>query len=138
MRRILAAVLMTTLVIAACGGDGGGGGTAPTVAMTDFLYEPAEVTVPAGAAITLDLQNPGSLEHQWVILDAGVEVTSEDELPEETEIFAWESTYWGQQLDAGQGATFSFTAPAEGTYQIVCAIPGHLTAGMVGELTVTG
>jgi len=137
MRRILAAVLTTTLAIAACGGNGGAGAdTTHTVVLSDILFEPAEITVPAGAAIALDLQNEGVLEHQWVVLEAGTEVTSEDDLPDDAEILAWESTYWGEELLGGQNAGHTFTAPAAGSYQIVCSMPGHFTAGMVGTLTV--
>jgi uncharacterized cupredoxin-like copper-binding protein len=48
-----------------------------------------------------------------------------------------ENVYWEEEVDAGESATFTFTAPEEpGEYQIICAIPGHLEAGMQGTLTV--
>jgi nitrite reductase (NO-forming) len=40
-------------------------------------------------------------------------------------------------LPAGDSNTFTFTAPAAGTYQIVCTVPGHALGGMVGDFTVT-
>ncbi len=39
---------------------------------------------------------------------------------------------------AGEAVTNTFTAPAAGTYQVICKIPGHFSAGMEGLLTVTG
>jgi uncharacterized cupredoxin-like copper-binding protein len=40
-------------------------------------------------------------------------------------------------LPAGDTNTFTFTAPAAGTYQYVCTVAGHAPAGMVGTFTVT-
>ena len=39
---------------------------------------------------------------------------------------------------SGASAQGTFTAPAAGTYQVVCVIPGHFDSGMEGELTVEG
>ena len=39
--------------------------------------------------------------------------------------------------EAGQARTASFAAPAAGTYQVICSIPGHLAAGMEGRLIVS-
>ncbi len=38
-------------------------------------------------------------------------------------------------LAPGESETVSFQAPPAGTYQVVCSISGHFTAGMVAELT---
>ena len=43
----------------------------------------------------------------------------------------------GLVIPGGESATFTFTAPAAGTYQYVCTVPGHAPAGMVGTFTVT-
>jgi len=42
------------------------------------------------------------------------------------------------EATAGAVATETFTAPAAGTYQIICALEGHFDSGMEGELVVTG
>ena len=42
------------------------------------------------------------------------------------------------RADAGEAITITFTAPAAGTYQVICNVPGHFSAGMEGLLTVTG
>jgi uncharacterized cupredoxin-like copper-binding protein len=39
-------------------------------------------------------------------------------------------------IEPGQTATKTFTAPAAGTYDIVCDEAGHKEAGMVGKLIV--
>ncbi len=138
MRRLLAAVVVAGVVLVGCGGsDDAATDTFHQVEITDFDYLPADLSVPAGEEVTVSLENTGSITHEWIILEQGVVITDEEEFPED--VWAWESNFWGQELTAGQGSSFNFTAPAEpGTYQIICAIPGHLSAGMVGELTVEG
>ena len=40
------------------------------------------------------------------------------------------------EVEAGDSKTLTFTAPAAGTYQVICAIETHFDAGMEGSLTV--
>jgi nitrite reductase (NO-forming) len=35
-------------------------------------------------------------------------------------------------------ATITFTAATPGTYQYLCAVPGHAQRGMLGNFVVTG
>ena len=45
--------------------------------------------------------------------------------------------YWEVEVQPGQSATTTFTAPSEpGEYYVTCGIEGHLEAGMIGSLTV--
>jgi plastocyanin len=142
MRRTLLIVFLAVLALAlvACGGgdaDTGstGGNGEGSVSLTiqgsdDFRYDPAAVTVPAGAEVTLTFENVGTLEHNWVLV-------SNDIAPEEaTEADAINNADAGV-IAGGESITFTFTAPEEpGTYQYVCTVPGHAAAGMVGTLTV--
>lgn len=101
------------------------------IVMSDFKYEPAEFTVPAGKEITLNLKNEGAVAHEFVIMklgqSAGEKFGPEDE----------DNIYWEVELDPGQSVTVTFTAPTEaGTYEVVCGTEGHLEAGMKGTLTV--
>lgn len=124
-------LLLAGLVLSACGG---GPGTAElTVDMAEFMFEPAQLSVPANAQVTLNLSNSGSLEHELVIMKMGEEVTApvnEDTIEEKV--------FWEHELEAGESETLQFQAPSEpGTYQIICGIAGHLEQGMEGTLTVT-
>jgi uncharacterized cupredoxin-like copper-binding protein len=99
--------------------------------MTDFKYEPADATVPAGKEITLNLKNEGNVVHEYVIMklgqSAGEKFGPEDE----------DNIYWEVELDPGKSVSVTFTAPTEpGTYEVVCGTEGHLEAGMKGSLTV--
>lgn len=53
--------------------------------MTDFMFTPSDWKVVAGEQITIDLTNNGSVDHEWVILQDGVRIQSEADLPETEE-----------------------------------------------------
>jgi uncharacterized cupredoxin-like copper-binding protein len=63
-----------------------------------------------------------------------VQVSSESELPETEEELLADFVYVEDEVDAGDTKTLTFTAPAAGTYQVICAIEGHFDGGMEGEL----
>lgn len=47
------------------------------------------------------------------------------------------NAYWNAEVQPDDNVDLSFIAPDKpGTYQIVCGMPGHLQAGMVGTLEV--
>ncbi len=127
----LAAVVVLATVLAACGGQGGGA-TNLSVDMTDFAFNPDTYTVPAGAEVTLNLVNSGSVEHEFVIMKAGYQVTLPFDADDEPQVF------WEGEVEAAGTATYVFTAPTEpGEYQVVCGVQGHLESGMQATLTVT-
>ncbi len=138
MRHSLAAILLVAVAAGGCGGNDGGGGEPTTdlsVAMTDFAFEPADVTVPAGAETTVTLDNIGSVVHDWLVLREGRRIEAEADLPDDA-VLADEWVLVGDELERGNSATLTFTAPAEGVYQVICKVPGHFSAGMRGEMTV--
>jgi plastocyanin len=131
-RNIVVLALSLTLALTACGtGSRSSTSTTLNIQMSDFAFSPSEFSVPAGAEITLNLSNLGVVEHQFVIMKKGAEVTppfSEDDRP---------SIYWETKLESGNDESVKFTAPSvPGEYQIVCGVPGHLEAGMVAKLIV--
>jgi uncharacterized cupredoxin-like copper-binding protein len=131
MRIILSVWLIAiSMLLAACGGTASPA-TELDVTLTDFQFAPSSFTVPAGKEITLNARNSGAVIHNFIIMNlseaAGPEFDERD-LP---------NVYWKLEIPAGGNASAVFTAPEQpGEYQIVCNIPGHLQAGMVGTLTV--
>lgn len=102
-----------------------------STAMTEFAFSPSSSSVSAGSEVTLTITNNGSVDHNWVLMDAGYMVTTPFDEADQAKVFA-ETT-----VAAGDSTTFTFTAPSEaGTYQVVCSIGGHLEAGMEASLTV--
>ncbi len=138
MRRVLIVLGALAIVLAACGGneDGPGGASAElTVELTEFAFDPAEVSVPAGEEITVTVNNVGSVEHNWIVLARGTRIAEESEIPDDLAGFALVAS---ETLDPGSSATVTFTATSGDAYQIICSLPGHFTAGMEGRLRVEG
>ncbi|MEJ5224889.1 MAG: cupredoxin domain-containing protein [Anaerolineales bacterium] len=128
---LFALVLSLSLFLAACGGAGSSADTSIKVDMVEFMFTPDTYTVPAGQEITIELKNSGAIEHEFVIMKFGTEVSQPFDDDDEPNI------YWEHEVPAGQTETVTFTAPTEpGTYQVVCGIAGHMEAGMVGKLIV--
>lgn len=126
---LVAVVLGLSLALTACGASG------PTtnlkVDMVEFMFEPADYSIPAGQEITLDLSNNGAVVHEFVIMKFGTNVGENFGPEDEANI------YWEAELDPGRSDSLTFTAPNEpGEYQIVCGTEGHYQAGMVAKLIV--
>ena len=128
-------LMAIALLAAACGGgdssdDGGAsGGTGDiSAAAEEFSFSPDAWMAGAGSEVTLQFDNQGSEFHTWVIVNSPIE--SESELSEDLIVFE-------TSAPASTAVTVTFTAPAAGTYQVICEVPGHFSAGMEGLLTVT-
>ena len=133
-RIVLIGLMLAAGVLAACSDDGPS--TEIEAELDEFEFSPDEWTVEAGAEITIELDNKGSIEHEWVILKPGVTIESEAELPETEEELLADFVYWEDEVEPGESKTLTFTAPAAGTYQVICAIEDHFDAGMEGTLIV--
>ncbi len=113
---MLAVVVLLAIALTACGG-GASGGSAPlnlTVTTTEFKFDPATINAAPGQTINLTVKNVGSVQHTWILAAANIKFT----------------------VDPGKSDTKTFTAPATGTYPIICDIAGHKEAGMQGQLIV--
>lgn len=130
-RLIVALGLLVPLILTACGGSNKPA-TSIRVTMTDFMFSPNAFTVPAGQQITLDASNGGAVDHSFIIMKLGHEVSGHFTPDDQANVF------WEQKLvGAGQSAQATFTAPSEaGVYQVLCGNAGHFEAGMVAKLVV--
>ena len=119
--RAFAVGLAAVALLAGCGG--GGGGTQPAgsiqVQMTEFKFDPANITAPHGK-VTFWLVNSGSQAHDLVIRDSSGNRLGASEL-----------------VSAGDSKAFTVNDIAAGTYTIFCDQQGHEANGMKGSLTVT-
>lgn len=123
-------LLPTALACAALLATGCGGGTGsrddetPTglaVVMTEYEYQPRNVTVPRGAAIRVT--NEGQIAHNLRI-ERGPDPRQETRDLAGTDSFL-----------PGDSETFAVELPA-GRYAMVCTVPGHRELGMTGTLRV--
>ncbi|RIK47179.1 MAG: hypothetical protein DCC58_00755 [Chloroflexi bacterium] len=124
----LVVLCVVSITVFACGGadadDENEGPSALTseadvtvdVVLRDTMsFEPASITVAPGDVVHVNLDNRGALPHNFSITSLNVDV----------------------DVPPGGTATVTFTAPSSpGEHRIVCAVPGHEGAGMVGALVV--
>jgi uncharacterized cupredoxin-like copper-binding protein len=120
------------IILAGCSGGGQSASNNIKVTLTDFSFNPNNFTVPAGQEISFSGRNNGAVMHDFIIMKLGANVGDTYGPEDEPDIF------WKTELQPGQTSEGSFIAPSDpGEYQILCGIPGHLQAGMIGTLTVT-
>jgi plastocyanin len=122
-------IMLAGLLLAACGGDTSPASPDPVTidvaGYDDFRFDPNSITVQSGADVTINFQNAGALEHNWMLVSQAVDVASA------TEADALAGANTGV-LGAGESTSITFTAPPAGTYTVVCTVPGHAVGGMVG------
>ena len=122
-------VLLILVFLTAC--QSGGSSSKLTVELSDFSITPNQLSVPASAEIQIRVANQGTVEHNFYIMQYGMDV---GDMFDEEDIA---NAYWDVEVQPDDSVDLIFTAPDQpGTYQIVCGMPGHLQAGMVGTLVV--
>lgn len=132
----LVLAISTVLLLSACGSSNQIPATEITVDMNEFLFAPAEITVPAGVPIVLTLTNSGAQEHDFVIETIPVEDVSMEGNTAGAHDHGTADYDLHIATAVGGTSTLSFIATEPGTYKIFCSIQGHEVAGMVGELIV--
>jgi len=111
------AVLALTLAAGVFAADRAIDGASQQVDVTaeGFRFSPADVTVRAGEWVALSFTNTDAVVHDWMV--EGIPNVDVAARP-------------------GQTADLRFVLDEPGTYMVMCSIPGHAEAGMVGMLVV--
>lgn len=86
------------------------------VVMKEFRFEPDTIHIEANKPTKLILENSGTVKHEFTVLGLTQELEAE--------------------LPAQSKSELLLPALKEGTYPVVCDMPGHLMAGMKGQLIV--
>lgn len=129
LKKITFLLIQLSVVLSAC--QAGGPSTQLNVELNDFAITPNQLAVPAGSEIQIRIANRGMVVHNFYIMKYGVNIGKEFD---EEDI---SSAYWEAEIQPDASATLNFKTPDHpGIYQIVCGMPGHLQAGMVGTLEV--
>jgi plastocyanin len=123
-RHWAAAAVILFAAMAGCGGGSGdsiarsnqGNQDAATISLdaADNVFKPDQPRVPAGAKVTVNVENTGETSHTFTIRDLNVDTGT---------------------IAPGKSKTVTFTAPDE-TTQFIC-VP-HELEGMTGELLIEG
>lgn len=115
---VLVAV-MALGVLTACGGGGGGAANEITVEMGtngEWKFFPDVLTVNKGETVKVNLVNKDSAQpHSFVIPQLNAKST---------------------QIAANKTGSVTFKADKTGEFEIICDVPGHKDAGMVGKIVV--
>lgn len=125
--RLAAAACLAAFVLGAavaCGGGGSSSGQpagSVKVTMTDFHFDPSQITVPHGKVVFyLVNSSSGQLQHDLAIRDSSGNRLASSEL-----------------ISAGDTSVFTVSNIDAGTYTLYCSQPGHEASGMSGKLIVT-
>jgi len=91
---------------------------APTIKVTarEFSFSPKHLRIKANQTVNIDFVDAGSAFHTFTVVGG---------------------TTFSLQANAGESISGSLTLKQAGTYQFICAVPGHAQAGMEGTITVT-
>ena len=126
---LLLLLLLQALSLTACGSSGPS--TRIDITITDFMFSPDEFTVSAGEEITVRATHNGTVAHNVKIMRYGSDLGEEFDDEDKANI------YWEMDVRPDGTETARFIAPTRpGVYLLVCAMPGHMQAGMIGRLVV--
>src|SRR5688500_14847728 len=140
-RRATAALAASAVGLAVLTGCGSGQPQAVTVTTQAFRFQPSSYEWKVGQPVRLMLRNPDAVEHDFVVERFKYSVTSgaaahqthpasgsaaPTPSPDSLHVHA---RAFGE-------ASMTFTPLMAGSYTLVCTIPGHKEAGMVGQVVV--
>ena len=106
------------------------------IEMNEFNFVPNDLTFETGMPYIVELVNNGDVKHEFTAEEFFASVAwrkaesaeSEVKVPYFTEI----------EVFAGKSVELYFVPIVPGEFGLVCEIEGHLEAGMLGTITVTG
>ena len=143
-RRSIRMTMLLAVILLAVTGCGRAPATdnvsGPSVIGREMSFAPTLVQARVGQPITVAFFNAGAVEHDWAVLNLPArDVQATAEGPGGTH-----QTGTGDGSDPsvhvaampGQHGAVTFTPEQIGRYTIVCTVPGHKEAGMMGMLTV--
>lgn len=99
-----------------------------------LLFAPNQLTLKNGTLYKLTLSNPSQLKHYFTALAFANAVWTR-----KVEVAGVEIKGKIQELELKSGATVDWTfVPLQaGSYPLLCTIPGHADAGMIGQILIS-
>ena len=108
--------------------------TAIAATLKEYSIKLSAATATPGA-VTFTVTNSGTMVHEFVVLKTDIKAAN---LPlANGAVTEDEYTSMGEVADLAAGASGTLTATlTAGHYAIICNLPGHVSQGMVADLTV--
>ena len=105
------------------------------VANDQLKFDPDSVDVKVGETITFEIENTGSVDHEFVLGSSDYQAEHEEEM----QSGGMEMGHEPNELEvaAGETATLTWRFTEAGTTEFGCHEPGHFPAGMLGTITVS-
>lgn len=129
---VIACAILAALLPRLSGSEGSAATLALRVTMTEFVFRPSVIRLPAGRLVTIELVNQGQLAHQF---DApglrGVPITVRAD-----DLYLEAPGIEVVRLQPGHRARLAFVPRTRGRFRFACSIEGHAEAGMTGVLDV--
>lgn len=108
--------------------------TIQVTATDQLVFDPDEIEVQVGETVTFEIENTGTVDHEFVLGSPEYQEEHEAEMMESPGMTMDEP---GEaEVPAGETATLTWHFTAAGTTEYGCHEPGHFPAGMVGTITV--
>ncbi len=154
MKRSLGIVLLAALAVLVTMGGAAGAAKREkvTIALTEFKFTPATITLKAGVPVEIVLVNRGKVEHEFLVYETPKgKVSDWDEWVMPNTYFKDMGEVEGEfpgigavagtsvfevEVKPGKRAELKFTPTRKGTFEIGCHVAGHYEAGMKGVLVV--
>lgn len=116
-----------------------GEGPAVEIGMVDTAFDPGQVTVPSGAAVTFRFTNRGTIAHEAFVGDAHAQADHAAGMASAAAggHGGHGGAAEGVRLEPGESATVTHPFDAPGEFEIGCHMPGHYESGMRVVVTVT-
>jgi len=117
-----------------------------SVIMRDYHFDPTPLYLVPGETVRLTVFNAGMIEHEFVLGDASVQEAwaAADAAATPPAAFATAPPasvgpdVGGVRIVLPSGAmtTVTYHVPAAGDLELICHLPGHEEAGMVGQVVL--
>ena len=144
---LLSALIFVALALAACGGGAtpeeaaAPEGVAIDVVAYDIYFgeeadnmgNPPVWTAEGGSVATINFENKGGLEHNWVVIKQDEEIPVPFEIESHGDLVLYDTGV----VQPGEQKSVPFQVPEEpGEYTVICSVSGHYPT-MQGRLVVS-
>lgn len=119
------------------------------VVMRDTVFAPEEIEVAPGETVRFVVRNEGGLVHEFNLGTQATHAAHREEMREMMERGALMPTEVDRDsphgehdhansllLEPGETGSLTWSFPRGGALEFACNVPGHYSAGMVGEIEV--